>query len=580
VVISDLKATYEDGSERINRALENFVNEVGRSALMLEPVGLNTDEIYHILRKRLFAQLPAEADVDVVVKAYVQAVRDAKQMDITSASPEKFAQLLKASYPFHFAIRDLYARFRENPGFQQTRGLIRFMRVVVSRLFAEGGPADRLALIHAHDVDLNDRETKAQVTQINPTLDNAISHDIASNGQAIAEIMDARLGGTEAQDACKLLLVASLASVPDAVLGLSLSEVASFLCVPGRDLTSLRKDILAELNTRAWYLHANRDGKLYFKNVQNLVAKLKTTAEAYNRESSLKELRTFLSEKFAPSQKDCYQEVLVLPAVDEIEVMPDRVSLIVCEPSPGGGLHPDLRRFYEDLTYPNRILFLSGAHGSLETLLETAAELKAIDFILAEMDAERVPEGDPQRAAATDMRDKITLRLLSATRETFTTLTYPHGEQLMHADFQMQFTDNHYDGEKQIRETLKAKQKFTEDVESETFRKKCEQRLFTQKAMPSLLSLPQNVFHRDAPPRALPCCIPVVAGFRHGPVEPRLQSARRCHCEEQARRAPFRRRGIPQRGGAAHAGQNSQPAPRLQGNRALCVGSGWHDQSG
>ncbi|PON15727.1 hypothetical protein C2W62_22270 [Candidatus Entotheonella serta] len=74
---------------------------------MLEPVGLNTDEIYHILRKRLFAQLPAEAEVDVVADAYAQAVRDAKQMDITSASPEKFAQLLKALYPFHFAIRDL-----------------------------------------------------------------------------------------------------------------------------------------------------------------------------------------------------------------------------------------------------------------------------------------------------------------------------------------------------------------------------------------------------------------------------------------------------------------------------------------
>jgi len=41
-------------------------------------------------------------------------------MDITSASPEKFAAQLVESYPFHFAIRDLYARFRENPGFQQT----------------------------------------------------------------------------------------------------------------------------------------------------------------------------------------------------------------------------------------------------------------------------------------------------------------------------------------------------------------------------------------------------------------------------------------------------------------------------
>src|SRR5918996_1667832 len=107
-----------------------------------------------------------------------------------------------------------YARFRENPGFQQTRGLIRLMRVVTSRLFDEKhGKADKIYLIHAHDLDLNDRETLAEVTQINPTLDNAISHDIASNGQAIAELMDANLGSVDAQDVCKLLLVASLANI-------------------------------------------------------------------------------------------------------------------------------------------------------------------------------------------------------------------------------------------------------------------------------------------------------------------------------------------------------------------------------
>ena len=48
----------------------------------------------------------------------------------------------------------------------------------------------------------------------------------------------------------------------------------------------------------------------------------------------------------------------------------------------------------------------------------------------------------------------------------------------------MNFTDNNYNGEKQIRDALKAKQKFTEDTSSETFRKKCEQRLFTQKSLP------------------------------------------------------------------------------------------------
>ena len=63
------------------------------------------------------------------------------------------------------------------------------------------------------------------------------------------------------------------------------------------------------------------------------------------------------------------------------------------------------------------------------------------------------------------------------------TLTFPQAEKLATADFLMNFTDNNYNGEKQIREALKGKQKFTEDVTGETFRKKCEARLFTQPTM-------------------------------------------------------------------------------------------------
>lgn len=484
VVLSDLRATYQEGSHHIVRALEDFKSEVGRGAVTLEPVGMNTDEIYHILRKRLFDELPDEKEIWEVARAYAQSVKDAKQMDITNASPEKFAQQIKDSYPFHFAIKDLYARFRENPGFQQTRGLIRLMRVMVSRIFSEeGGTSDGLYLIHAHNLDLNDRATLAEITQINPTLDNAISHDIASNGQAIAEIMDANLNTTDAEDACKLLLVSSLANVPGALQGLSISEVVSYLCAPGRDLSKMPKEILGILSTKAWYLHSNRDGKLYFKNVQNLVAKLKTTAESYNRETSLKELRTFLTNTFSPSIKDCYQEVLALPPIDEIDIKQDKVMLVICEPYIGGGLQREVQKFYDDLDYQNRIFFLSGERGTLETLLESAAELKAIGSILAEMDAEKVPDNDPQRTSAKDLHDTIRFRLLSAIRETFTKLIYPHSNSLITADFPMTFTDNSYNGEKQVRETLKAKQKFTDDISGDTFRKKCEQRLFTQKVM-------------------------------------------------------------------------------------------------
>jgi len=73
---------------------------------------------------------------------------------------------------------------------------------------------------------------------------------------------------------------------------------------------------------------------------------------------------------------------------------------------------------------------------------------------------------------------------LSTLRETFTRIIYPAKDQLMDVDFIMAYKDNKYNGEEQVRETLKSKQKFTEDVSSDIFRQKCEARLFTQKVMP------------------------------------------------------------------------------------------------
>ncbi len=486
VVISDLKATYEEGSQQISQALKNFTEEINRSAMQLEPVALNTPEIYHILRKRLFEELPGEKEVWEIAHAYAAAVENAKQMDVTNASAQQFAQDIKEAYPFHFAIRDLYARFRENPGFQQTRGLIRLMRILVSRIFeTKKGTAHKQYLIHAHDFDLNDPDTHSEIVAINRTLDNAISHDIASKGQASAEILDARLQGTDAQDVCKLLLVSSLASVPNALTGLLPGEVVSYLCMPERKVAHLQKEIIEKLRANAcWYLHRSADGRIYFSDVKNLNAMIKSMALSYNRESCLRELRQFLGKIFTPDQhKDCYQEIYPLPALDEVKIKQEKVTLILYEPYEGGKISPDLQKFYDNLEYKNRVIFLSGQRSTLQILLDRAAELKAIQAILQEMDTKKVPGSDPQRLEALDIKDNIELSLLSAARETFTTLCYPHATGLVVADFGMNFINNHYHGETQIRETLKTRQKFTDDISSEVFQKKCEKRLFTAKTM-------------------------------------------------------------------------------------------------
>jgi hypothetical protein len=53
------------------------------------------------------------------------------------------------------------------------------------------------------------------------------------------------------------------------VMGLSVSGGDLLSVRSGRNVSKLPKDIIGTLCTKAWYLHANRDGKLYFKNVQN-----------------------------------------------------------------------------------------------------------------------------------------------------------------------------------------------------------------------------------------------------------------------------------------------------------------------
>ena len=480
VVIADLAANYQEGSAQLNTALENLQGETNRAAMNLEPVRMNSDEFYHILRKRLFEQLPEESEVAAVAQGYAEAVRGAKQMDVTNASPEQFAADVAQSYPFHPALRDLYARFRENQGFQQTRGLIRLMRIVVSRIWSsERDPH----LIAAHDLDLENRETLTEINQINNTLENAIAHDITSGGKAVAETIDANLRtGEDAQDVMRLLLIASLANVPNAVKGLTVPEIIANLCAPGRDVAHLQNDVIARLATAAWYLHATNDGRLHLRHVQNLVARVTTTAGAYLRDQATRELKERLTAIFEPSDGDCYQRLQPLPAIDEINVEADRVTLVVAEPHPAG-LHPELAAFYEQLTYQNRVCFLTGQR-AFDSLLERARELKAINQIIAEMNAEGVADGDAQMQQA---REQLLPRFLtqfhSAIRETFTTLYYPTRDRLAKVDLTMEFRENRYNGEEQVREALAGKMKFTTDVESDGFQRRIEARLFTQRSM-------------------------------------------------------------------------------------------------
>ena len=491
LVFSDLKATYELGSHLLSTSFKELENEANRTALNLEPVALNSDEVYDILRKRLFVEYPSPTSSAVreIAAAYKEALVNAGKSGLTRYTGDAIFLGIKDSYPFHPSIKELYARFKENPGFQQTRGLIRLMRQVV-RGFYNSGSADEQSLINVFDIDLNERNMLSLIKQIKPSLEAAISHDIAQGGKAVAEVIDEQIGGKRekhAQDIAKLLLIASLNETPNGVMGLIESDILGFLCKPDIDLNSIKK-ALDEIVTQCWYLKTDNRGRMYFQNTKNMVAEMNTLVDSYNNESAKVELRKFLDSNFEPKMKKCYESLYVLPAIDEIRIEQNKVSLVVFEPYSGTGLHPDLQNFYDNCAYKNRVLFLSGQRNVMEKLYANSKRLAAIRQIISTMKAEHVPETDQQYKEAETQQVKATTALLQTIRETFITIYYPSKAGLSREDFKLEFASNKFNGEDQIIKTLTDVMKFddlqTGDGFIDSLRDKAEKRIFTQKEMP------------------------------------------------------------------------------------------------
>jgi hypothetical protein len=485
LVLSDLAGTnYTGGQENINAALDraqrDLAGEARRIAVPITPVNPNGDELYHILRKRLFEHIAPEAEVQKVAEAYREALRDAAKMNLTTTAPESLYARVVDSYPFHPDLRELVGKFSANEGFQQTRGVIRLMQMLVSDLW-KSKKAEQLHLIHPYDFDLNVDEIASEVRTINPSLSEAIAHDIAHGGDAEAEQIDAANGNTDASDAARLVLIASLSTTPGAVHGLREYQLVDCLQRPGRDLSSFKVNVLDKLAMRAWYLHNSTDGRLYFKNQQNLAAKLRSTAQSLHAETVDRMLKDHLEDYFAPSLRDCYQSVAVLPPLDAVQLEPDKTTLVITRP---GGLanqlpvSSDWQAWWAQQQYKNRVLFLSGSRDTFQKVIDAARQNRALQSIEDDLKAESTPADDPQWRALDILRDRVGLQFNAALKEAFDQIVYPSINAALRATgIDLAFAGNQ-SGEATIRKTLEGAQKFTTKIDDDSFRTRAEARLF------------------------------------------------------------------------------------------------------
>lgn len=485
LVMSDLAgANYSTGQAGLqaamDRAIQGISSESKRIAVPITPVNPNGDELYHILRKRLFEKVGDEAESKRIAGAYRDALKEAVNMSLTSTSPESMYQRVSDAYPFHPDLRELVGKFKENEGFQQTRGVIRLMQMVVSNLW-HSGRADQNDLIHPYDIDLNVDELASEIRTINPSLSEAIAHDIAHGGDAEAEQIDSANRSNDATDASKLVLLASLSTTPGAIHGLQEYQLVDALQRPGRDLSSFKANVMDKLHTRAWYLHNSPDGRIYFKNQQNLAAKLRSTALSLHTEVVDRMLRDRLAKEFAPSLRDCFQDVAVLPPPDEVQVDQERTTLVIVRPggqANGLPISADWQAWWDQQQYKNRVLFLSGSRDTYQKVIDGARQTRALQSIEDDLKADKTPSDDPQWRALDGLRDRVALQFNSALKEAFDQIVYASINNALRATgIDLAFAGNQ-NGEGTIRKTLEGAQKFTTKTDDDAFRTKAEARLF------------------------------------------------------------------------------------------------------
>ncbi len=444
VVISNLSGSYETATRQLRQAIRNFEQEANRQARSITPVELASQEIYEILRKRLFRQLPNKSVIDSVASAYAAALSEAVRSKSIAKSAEQIAEDIHGSYPFHPSVKHVVALFKENESYRQTRGLMQFVSKMIKSVWNR--PCNDVHLIGCQHLNLNLMDAREEVNRIS-NLQGAIAHDIAAGGTAAAEQVDAHNSSDAASQCAALLLTGSLSESVDAVKGFAKPQMLEYLIAPNRTAIEFQ-DAFEALKGEAWYLHRKDNDAYYFSNIENLRKRLDSRAASAPQPKIDQEMRRRLEVIFRPEIGIAYQQVYALPIIDEIRLNGPRVCLVL---SPDSKVPPaEAQEFWKSVTEKNNFCVVTGGESNLGSLEEKTRRIWAIARVLEETGGEKSPHKSELEEEAEQAEHEFNSTVVSL----FNRVYYPSKGQLTPAKLAMAFTGNQFRAEEQIERAL------------------------------------------------------------------------------------------------------------------------------
>ncbi len=375
-------------AHQVLTALEAKVKRVGSDT---KPVA--DEEIYEVIRRRLFEDIGESWQIDEIASQYLQLYQE-NWMEVPShAQKSDYKEKIRKSYPFHPELIDVFrVRWASSHSFQRTRGVLRLLAAIVSDLWKrQNALTGSNLLIDAGDV--NFANVDALSGQLKSLFGNAfeavITADVSgssSNAFKIDQNKPQFRQWNLAEGIASTILLNSFGS-DGANKGVSIADIKLNLIEPDGFNHNSINGALDELEAAAYYLYYAQTGagKRYWfhtkPNVNILINQVKNDIQNADVEA---EILRRINEKTKLVQPF---NVLVNPTGDVPEQQ--RLTLIVLHPqyrAEANNIADNTKAFVAQLAtkkgkgdriYRNTILFLAPSDYGLIQLVVAAKDYLA-----------------------------------------------------------------------------------------------------------------------------------------------------------------------------------------------------------
>lgn len=388
VAIITLPASVQEvaNSPEAASILNSLQSRVSRVGADTQPVA--EDEIYEVIRRRLFEDIGDKDYIEKVANEYIALYEQHFTELPSNAARTEYKKKIIQSYPFHPELVDIFKiKWASNNNFQRTRGVLRLLAAIVSDLWKrqQSLPGTN-TLIHSGNVYLPNLDTiTSQLKKLYGNgYESVISADIAG---ASANAFKIDSNKTEygqyylTQSIATVILLNSFGS-EGSNKGLSIPELKLHLLAPNNFNHNSINGALSDLENTAYYLYSaqtGNTGKRYWFHVKpNISMLINQGKQDVKQEDIYAEILKRLKEK--TNNKIQLFNVLVDPSEDIPEqVKPTLVILHPKNTASADGPNNATKTIIEKIAtkkgsseriYRNTILFLiasDGASGKLQS---------------------------------------------------------------------------------------------------------------------------------------------------------------------------------------------------------------------